>query len=149
MPEIRALDTNSLEGLNTLFSISMVLMVDDIYCSSNLRCRRMQRRPSNSSGCRSEIAAHDVRAGAQFVTAALEHYVPCIQHIDPAGHRQSRGYVLLHDNDGTALLCQLPAHLHEVAHDDGRQAFKGLIQQNEARIANHRPRNGNHLLLPA
>ncbi len=65
------------------------------------------------------------------------------------GKRQSRTQVLLHEQDGEPFALKRLQHLDDFLHDHGRQSLGWLVEQEKRGVEEQRPRNRQHLLLPA
>ena len=64
----------------------------------------------------------------QFGSGAGGYDLAGLQHVAPVGHGQSHVGVLLHQQDGGAVLVQFPHDVEDLLHQDGGQAHGGLIQ---------------------
>src|SRR4030095_4275367 len=58
-------------------------------------------------------------------------------------------HALLGEEDGQALLLEARDLLLQVVHHEGREALRGLVEEEELRIAHESARDGEHLLLSA
>ncbi len=65
------------------------------------------------------------------------------------GQWRGEAEVLLHQDDGQAALLELDQHLAELLHDDRRQAFGDLVEQQQVGTGAQDARHGQHLLLAA
>src|SRR5881296_853062 len=87
---------------------------------------------------------------AQLRALAFEHDAPDLEQVRAVRHVERRVRVLLDDEDGEALLLVEPAHeLEELLDDDGREAERGLVEEEEPRPRQARARDREHLLLAA
>ncbi len=66
------------------------------------------------------------------------------------GDRERTPRVLFHQDDGESVLPAQPDHqVHDLGHDPGRQAERGLVEQQHPRLRQQRPRDDQHLPLAA
>src|SRR5271166_592925 len=73
--------------------------------------------------------------------AAMLHDVIAIRN------RRSEPKILLHEQDGEALLLEQPDGLADLLNDDGGEAFRRFVEQQEARAGTQDAADGEHLLL--
>src|SRR5215510_1232916 len=69
--------------------------------------------------------------------------------VDVVGDPERKGKVLLDDQDGRAAGLEPAEDAPELAHQEGRQAFGGLVHQQDVGVADQRPPAREHLLLAA
>ena len=76
-----------------------------------------------------------------------EHDAATLHDQAPVGQTEGDAGVLLHQHHGQALLVQAAQAGEDVAHHDGSQAHRGLVQQQQAWLGHQGPSHGQHLLL--
>ena len=72
-----------------------------------------------------------------------------VDDVHPARERERGGEVLLDEEDRLSGRRQVAADLHQLAHDERREALEGLVEQDDLRVADQGARDGQHLLLAA
>src|SRR5512134_1640257 len=77
------------------------------------------------------------------------HHAPVFHDVVAVGHRLREAEVLLHQQDGVALLLQARERAPDVLHDHRREALGGLVEQQQARASAQDAADGEHLLLAA
>src|SRR5919108_4168775 len=97
----------------------------------------------------SEILVDDAGVGAQRRGRRVVADHALLHDVDAVGDAERERHVLLDEQDRDAVLVQ---HLNDVAdlRDHARhQPLGRLVEQDDARLEHHRPRDGEHLLLAA
>ena len=74
---------------------------------------------------------------------------PVAQDVGAVGELDRTGRVLLHEQDRDALLAQLVKCIENRVDHDGREAERGLVEQQQPGPGEERPRDRQLLLLPA
>ncbi|MCY1359950.1 hypothetical protein D9M69_465550 [compost metagenome] len=78
------------------------------------------------------------------------HDGAALQHDRLVRHVQGQHRVLLHHDRGQAFgFAQAPDRRRQLFHDDRREAFHGLVEQQQFRVGHERAADGQHLLLAA
>src|SRR4029453_5294807 len=83
------------------------------------------------------------------VARALVAVLPELQHVGVVGDFQRLGGVLLDHEDRLAEPAQILDDAEDLLEDEGRQAERRLVEQDEPRLEEQRPRPLQHLLLAA
>src|SRR5690606_34623820 len=120
--------TNLAGGENTLFSTRMESIVDDIVFSCLVK--------TWTSRCRTQVAIHDFGLLLELLRRSSKNNMTRIEQIATTCHGQGGRNVLFDHDDGAALARQFLADIHQVTHDQRRQAFKGFVKKDQLGIAN-------------
>src|SRR5882757_5904549 len=96
-----------------------------------------------------EPVAANVGRLAQAVGGALEDDLAVAHHIDTPRHAHGDGQLLLDEKHRNALPTDVADDLGDDLDDLGCQPLGRLVDQDDARIAEQRPADGQHLLLAA
>ena len=81
--------------------------------------------------------------------APAEHHAARLEHVGPVRGAERHARVLLDEQDGRARLAERREEPHDLLHDEGRQAERRLVAQEQPRPAHQRAADGEHLLLAA
>src|SRR5712692_4776077 len=109
----------------------------------------------SSAASRLELPSYrQVRAAGGFVLHQARHgpFPPDLALLDdvgPIGQPRRKLEILLREHDGQALPLERGDLLAEGLDDDGGQPLRRLVEEEDARTAHERARDGEHLLLPA
>src|SRR5215211_7384665 len=96
----------------------------------------------------SQVGAPHGLVLAKLVGGARQRDLSRLQHIGPIRDVEGEVGVLFHQQHGDALFAvQLTEAAEEILHDDGREAERRLVEQQQARPAHQRPSDRQHLLL--
>src|SRR5262245_12796450 len=94
--------------------------------------------------------------GLQLFFACLERrignhvdHAPMLDHVVAVGDGGGKAEVLFHQQNGKALLPQQTNRVADLLHDDRRQAFGGLVEEEELSPGAQDAGDGQHLLLAA
>ena len=60
------------------------------------------------------------------------HHAPTLHHVVSVGHGGREAEVLLHEEDGESLRLEAPDGRPDLLDDDGSEAFRGLVEEQEA-----------------
>jgi hypothetical protein len=101
------------------------------------------------SSRRPEVELLDVVVLAQELGVLVHHDLAGLHHVAVGGDRQRHVGVLLDEQDRGALLVDLDDHVPDLLHDQRREAERGLVEQQVARLGHQRAPEGEHLLLAA
>src|SRR2546427_10113372 len=121
--------------------------------ASGLRPSARTAACGSSAASRLELQSHgEVRAADGFIFHQPRHgpVPPDLALLDDVGPVREPGReleILLREHDGQALPLEGGDLLAEGLDDDGRQPFRRLVEEQEARVAHERARDGEHLLL--
>ena len=85
----------------------------------------------------------------QLPGRAAEGHGAHLQHVGTVGHLEGGARVLLDQQHRDAVVAQAGHDLQHLAHDQRRQAKRGLVQQQQARARHQRAADGQHLALAA
>src|SRR3990167_6083898 len=96
-----------------------------------------------------EVLVQLVHAGRQLRVGNHVHHPAVLHHVVAVGDPRGEAEVLLDQQDGEALGLQAPDGGADLLHDDGRQPFRRLVQQQEAGARPQDAADGEHLPLPA
>src|SRR5262249_8234795 len=94
-----------------------------------------------------EMPPQYVGIGFNLAGWSLMDDVAVIDDVGALRKRERRGKVLFDEENGLARVDELLTDLHQVMHNDGRQSFERLVEQNKFGIPHQRARNRQHLLL--
>jgi len=72
-----------------------------------------------------------------------------LKHISSLGHLQSKGRVLFHEEDRSALFVYSPEGLEDIPDEKWGEAKGRLIEEEQPRVGHQSPADGEHLLLAA
>src|SRR5262245_32323402 len=75
--------------------------------------------------------------------------VTVVEDVHALGERHRGGQVLLDDDQGVTLRREAAANIHELAHDQGGEAFERLVQQDDLRVADQGATEREDLRFPA
>ena len=95
------------------------------------------------------MAMHEIFLAPQGIGRSLEYHVAVVQDVATVRQSQGRMHVLLDDDDRASLLGDLATNAYDILHNQRRQSFERLVQENEPRLADERARDSQHLLLAA
>src|SRR5215470_6416600 len=79
----------------------------------------------------SQIGFLDTLVAQEVLRLPLHHQPPGLQHVAVLGQRQGQHRVLLDQDDGDVERIDLADDLPDLRGHDGRQAHRGLVQQQE------------------
>src|SRR5579864_2465448 len=85
----------------------------------------------------------------QMLFSDPQNYTPSLNHIHTVCQRRGKMKVLLHQDDGEAPALEFFNDFPQGLHDDRRQAFGHLVQQEQARARAQNSRHRQHLLFTA
>ena len=85
----------------------------------------------------------------QVGAGVLQHQAAVFQHVAAVGDLQRAVGVLLDQEHRHALAADGLDDLEDLGNDQRRQAQRGFVQQQQARLAHQRAADGQHLLLAA
>src|SRR5438105_1387638 len=74
-----------------------------------------------------EVLLADVRRGGQMVGTSLEDDAPFVQDVDPVGHRQREGEVLLHQQHRQPVSPDLLEDLPHPRDEQGSETLGGFV----------------------
>src|SRR4051812_38152198 len=97
----------------------------------------------------SEILVHPPQVGLELGPGNHVHDPSVLDDVVPVGDRLGEPEILLHQQDGEALLLQPGNGTADLLHDDRCEALGRLVQQKKARAGAQDPADGKHLLFPA
>src|SRR4030095_15482161 len=100
-------------------------------------------------GSESQVRLFHALVAQEVLRLPLHHQLPGLQHVAVLGERQGQHRVLLDQDDGDIERVDLADDLADLRGHDGRQAHRGLVQEQELGTAHEGARDGQHLLLPA
>jgi hypothetical protein len=75
-----------------------------------------------------QMTSQYVGVGFDFDGRAFVHDVSVVDNVGTLRKRKGRGEILLHQHYGLPGVNEFTTNLHEVTHNDGRQAFEWLVQ---------------------
>ena len=78
-----------------------------------------------------------------------EHHAARLEHVGAVRGAERHARVLLDEQNGRARLAERREEPHDLLHDEGRQAERRLVAQEQPRPAHQRAADGEHLLLAA
>src|SRR5882672_8547216 len=104
---------------------------------------------SPPSAADAEVSGHDAAVAAQPLARPFEHHRAVVDDIHPVGELQRHLRVLLDQQHAYALALQLADGVHDGADDHGREALRGLVEQQQVRPGHEGAGDGQHLLLAA
>src|SRR5207249_8831063 len=107
-----------------------------------------------SSECRTrrsdpEIPRLDLFVAPELVGPGFVDDLALAHEIDAVGDAEREGQVLLDEEDRGAAGFEPGEDPSELAHEDWRQTFRGLVHQENVGVADQRAPAGEHLLLAA
>src|SRR3954470_5291654 len=88
-----------------------------------------------------QIPLQNLRSGSDLARRSLVRDMPVVDDVGPVRERQRGGEILLDQNDGLPGVGQIAARFDEVVYDNGSESLKGLVEQNDLRIADERARD--------
>ncbi|VTR67992.1 hypothetical protein DESC_660120 [Desulfosarcina cetonica] len=117
-------------------------------------------RPANqpswgvSIACRAAVTLHRQvvldHLFVQMVDGLAGHHPPTVEDGETVGHGAGEGELLLHQQNGHAHLgAQSPDDRADLLDDVGLNAFRGLVEDQERRLQDQGPADGQLLLLAA
>src|SRR5690606_26700028 len=77
------------------------------------------------------------------------HHLPVLDDVMPVGDGGGKVEVLLDEQNGEALLLELPENAADLLDDDRRQPLRRLVEQQQVRAGAQNTRDREHLLLAA
>ena len=90
------------------------------------------------------------RVGQHRGVVAAVHHCASVEHHRALGDGQDQPWVLLDDDDVQAFFFRHARNgAQQLFHDDGRQAFKGLVEQQQLGVQHQGAGHGQHLLFAA
>src|SRR5579872_2048961 len=96
-----------------------------------------------------EPLMQDVGLVAHRLGAEALDDVAVVDDVDAVGEAEGGGKVLLDEHDRLASLDERTAGGEKIVDDDRREAFEGLVEEQELRIADEAAGDREHLLLAA
>src|SRR5258708_25666570 len=96
-----------------------------------------------------EIAVLQLGVRCEIGRAAAPDHASFFQHVMTVGYLAQRSDVLVDDKDGKSFRFQLRDRAVDLGADERREAFGGLVEDQEARVGHQRAADGEHLLLAA
>src|SRR6266851_2526752 len=94
-----------------------------------------------------EVGGLDLVALEQRLARAAQHDGAGFEHVPAVGALQRLAGVLLHEQDRALLALELRDDPKDLAHEQGRQPERRLVEHQELRAGHQRPADGQHLLL--
>src|SRR5712691_7995918 len=85
----------------------------------------------------------------EFTRLAAEGDLALVEHVHVVGHGQGPGHVLLDQQQRRARLGQAVEELEDLVDDLGGQAHRHLVEEDDRRVRQVGPGEGQHLLLAA
>src|SRR5215470_789535 len=111
--------------------------------------KNVPKRIEAASSAHPKIARLDLLVREEVRGAGGVDDLAAAQDVGAIGHGESEGEVLLHEEDGQSLALELADHPPHLAHEEGSQPLRGLVEEEEVGIAHERAPDGQHLLLAA
>src|SRR5690242_9695712 len=96
-----------------------------------------------------EVAPDELVVSAHFVHAAAEDDAAGVEDRHLVGEVEGEAHVLLDQHDRVALGLEPRDGAPDLRDDEGREAFRGLVHEHDARIAHEPAADREHLLLAA
>src|SRR5258708_4346970 len=96
-----------------------------------------------------EIAVLQLGVRCEIGRAAAPDHASFFQHVMTVGYLAQRSDVLVDDKDGKSFRFQLRDRAVYLRPNERREAFGGLVEDQQARIGHQRAPDGEHLLLAA
>jgi NitT/TauT family transport system substrate-binding protein len=112
---------------------------------------RRRRTPSSLASRRlhPQMPPKHVRVRLDLFGRPLVHDMTVVDDVGAGRERERRSEVLFDEDDRLPLGREVAADFHKVTHDDRGEAFEGLVQQQNFRIAHQGAGDRQHLLLAA
>src|SRR5919198_4916224 len=104
-------------------------------------------RPAIAPSLLAEVRLADLLVGEQARGVVLEDDPAGLDHVAAVGQAQGLGRVLLHQQDGGALLVDLPDGVEDALDHDRGQPHRRLVEQQQLRLGHQRAADRQHLLL--
>src|SRR5262245_65859298 len=111
--------------------------------------KNVPKRIEAASSAHPKITRLHLLVGEELRGAGGVDDLAAAQDVGAVGHGEGEREVLLHEEDGEPLTLELADHPPDLAHEEGGQALRGLVEEEQVWIAHEGAPDGQHLLLAA
>src|SRR5215813_2199788 len=111
--------------------------------------KNVPKRIERASSAHPKIARLDLLVGEELRGAGGMDDLATAQDVGAIRHGEGEREVLLHEEDGQPLALELADHPPHLAHEERSQSFRGLVEEEQVRVAHEGTPDGQHLLLAA